>query len=146
MPETTCSENELFGLRKTEPNRRKSRAEAERPTIGGQMKILLGVASGLIGEIEECDEDIEDRGDDFEYEGDNPTAIAALEAVLDLPPPPAHLARLPVRCPRLDWKFLRCRVKAIGDQLEAMERAIGDREAGEFGEALEEALGWFNEF
>ena len=76
----------------------------------------------------------------------SPSAMAFLEAVLELPPVPAHLALLPVQCPRLDWKFLRCRVKAIGDQLEAIDQAIGDREAGEFGEALEEALGWFNEF
>ena len=46
----------------------------------------------------------------------------------------------------MDWDFLRCRVKSVGDLLEAIQEAIGDREAGEFGEALGEALGWFNEF
>lgn len=97
-------------------------------------------------EVEYGDEDIEDRGDDFEYEGDNPTHFAALEAVLDLPSVPAHLAHVPVKCPRLDWEYLRCRVEPVGDLVEAIQEAIGDREDGEFGETLAEAMSWFNEF
>jgi len=143
---TTDSPNELLRLRKTGTRRRKARSEAGGPTVGDRMEILLGLASGLLEEVETCDQDIEDRGDDFEFDGENPNAMAALEAVLDLPPIPARLAKLPVQCPRLDWYDLRDCVKAIGDQLEAVQEAIGDRKAGEFGEELEGALSWFNEF
>ncbi|WP_165252055.1 hypothetical protein [Paludisphaera soli] len=148
MPKTkkTDSANELLGLRKTEPRRRNALPKAEGPTIGRQVEILLEWASGVLEEVESCDEDIEDRGDDFDFDGENPNATAALEAVLDLPPIPARLAKLPVQCPRLDWDDLRDCVKAIGDQLEAVQEAIGDRKAGEFGEELEGALSWFNEF
>ena len=148
MPKTkkTDSANELLGPRTTEPRRRNTRSKPEGPTVGRQVEILLGLASGLLEEVEFCDEDIEDRGDDFEFDGENPNATAALEAVLDLPPVPARLAELPVQCPRLDWDDLRDCVKAIGDQLEAIQEAIGDRKAGEFGEELEAALSWFYEF
>lgn len=142
MSKTAYSQNSLLNLRKAKSDR----PAAERPTVGGQMEILLKMVPSLLGEIEECDQDIEDRGDAFEFEGDNPIATAALEAVLDLPTVPARLARLPVRCLRLDWDGLRNCAKAVGDQLEAIQEAIGDRRAGEFGEALEDALGWFNEF
>jgi hypothetical protein len=126
--------------------RRKVVPQAGGPTIGGQVELLRGMVPGLLEEVEYCGEDIEDRGDDFEFEGDNPTAVAALEAVLELPPVPAGLTSLPVDCPRMDWEYLRWRVKSVGDQLEAILEAIGGREAGEFGEALDEAWGWFNEF
>lgn len=46
----------------------------------------------------------------------------------------------------MDWEYLRCRVKSVGDLVEAIQEAIGDREDGEFGEALAEAMSWFNEF
>lgn len=146
MPETIYSLTDVPSSHK--PNYVGSRNEhqAKDSTIGGQLEIILEMIPGLLGEVEECDEDIEDRGDDFEYEGDNPTAITALETVLDLPAAPARLARLPVRCPRMDWDRLRDRAKAVGDQLEAIQEAIGRRKAGEFGEALKETLSWFNEF
>lgn len=129
-----------------EAGRRKGGQWPNSPTIEGQVELLRGMVLGLLEEIEDCDEDIEDRGDDSDFDGDNPTATAALEAVLDLPPVPACLGALPVGCPKLDWGSLRDRTKAVGDQLEAIEEAIGDREAGEFGEALDEALSWFNGF
>lgn len=148
MPKTkkTDSANELLCLRKTEPRCRKALPKAEGPTVGRQMEILLELAPALLEEVESCDEDIEDRGDDFDFDGENPNATAALEALLDLPPIPARLAKLPVQCPRLDWDDLRDCVKAIGDQLEAIQEALGDRKAGEFGEELQGAISWFNEF
>lgn len=146
MPENKISLVDSPKPPEPEANRRKDGRGADAPTIGEQVELLLAMVPGLLEEVEYSDEDIEDRGDDFEYEGDNPNAIAALEAVLDLPEVPAHLAHLPVKCPRLDWKYLRCRVKSVGDLVEAIQEAIGDREDGEFGEALDEAMSWFDGF
>lgn len=146
MPENKISLVDSPKPPEPEANRRKDGRGADAPTIGGQIELLLGMVPGLLEEVEYSDEDIEDRGDGFEYEGDNLNAIAALEAVLDLPEVPAHLAHLPVECPRLDWEYLRCRVKSIGDLVEAFQEAIGDREDGEFGEALAEAMCWFHGF
>lgn len=146
MPENKISLVDSPKPPEPEAGRRKDGRGADAPTIGEQVELLLAMVPGLMEEVEFSDEDIEDRGDDFEYEGDNPNAIAALEAVLDLPEVPAHLAHLPVECPRLDWEYLRYRVKSIGDLVEAIQEAIGDRKDGEFGEALDEAMSWFDEF